>query len=63
MTYDPQEWTKCGTELFNLSSDEVRNLRKACAAMKLSFRAQAARPANARRLLDAYKVSVAKGEL
>jgi hypothetical protein len=49
------EWTKCGTELFNLTPDELRDLKRACKAFNLRWRSLAARPTIARRLVDQFK--------
>lgn len=54
-TYPESEWTTCGTERFNLSASELRTLKQACKAFNLQWRAQAARPTVARKLIDQFK--------
>jgi hypothetical protein len=55
---DGVSWTMCGTERFNLSKGELSKLKCACAVMKLDWRAQAARPRIARKIIAMYKAGL-----
>ena len=46
---------------YNLTKAELRDLKKACIYMKLSYEAQAARPETARWLLIRYHNDLAAG--
>ena len=46
---------------YNLTEQELRELREACRAMKLPWEAQAARPESARKLIEMYKTMLQMG--